>query len=185
MEPDSDHLLSVSRALEAAVSRLTRDAPRAIVLFGSAVDFLDSGGRAPNDIDLLLITDFPPPREIPSDPSLPVEVHRLRTAEAIDIATWLRYHARPAALARLYADNVIRRHALRVIAACLLLGPAYRRFGIEQIEIDAREDQRDYSRQRVLFGDAWWARLCAWARERRGPFLRWSDRVVGADRFDL
>jgi len=176
---------AVARAAATAAARLFDDAPRAVVLFGSAVDFLSAGGRGrpPNDIDLFLVGDWPPPQNLPGDPRFPPEVHRLRTAEAVEIATMLRYDARPVALARLYTDNVVRRHALRVIAACLLLGPAYRRFGIEQIEIGGREDPRDYARQKVLRGHDWWARLCAWSRERRGPLLRWSDRLVGADRF--
>ena len=176
---------AVARAAATAAARLFDDAPRAVVLFGSAVDFLSAGGRGrpPNDIDLFLVGDWPPPQNLPGDPRFPPEVHRLRTAEAVEIATMLRYDARPVALARLYTDNVVRRHALRVIAACLLLGPAYRRFGIEQIEIGGREDPRDYARQKVLYGHEWWGGLSAWARERRGPWLRWSDRLVGADRF--
>jgi len=185
VDPAPDMKAAVARSAAAAVAVLSEDVPRAVVLFGSAVDFLAAGGRGrpPNDIDLFLVGDWPPPRDLSGGPHFPLEIHRLRTAEAIEIATMLRYDARPVALARLYTDNVVRRHALRVIAACLLLGPAYRRFGIEQIEIGGREDPRDYARQKVLRGHDWWARLCAWSRERRGPLLRWSDRLVGADRF--
>ena len=185
MEPSQDGQTAVARTAAEAAAALAVDAPRVVVLFGSAAAFLNTAGRGlpPNDIDLLLVSDYPPPRHLPGDVRFPVELHRLRVAELIEIATMLRYVARPVALARLYADNLVRRHALRVIAACLLLGPQYRRFGIEQIEIDGREDPRDYSCQRILHGRAWWQRVTAWARERRGPLRRWSDRVVDSDVF--
>jgi predicted nucleotidyltransferase len=176
---------AVRQAAIQAAGVLAEDRPRAVVLFGSAAAFLDGreGSEAPHDLDLLLVGDFPPPQRLPEDHRFPVELHRLRIAELIEIATILRYDARLVALARLYADNVMRQHALRVIAACLLLGPAYGDFGFEQIEVEGRPDPRDYSCQRVLYGQRWWGRIAAWARERRGPMRRWSDRLVDNDAF--
>jgi len=77
-----------------------------------------------------------------------------------------------------------KQHASPVIAACLLLGGTYRAFGIEQIERDGREDQRDYSVHQVLLGHAWWRQLVAYARERRGPLKRLSDKIVRREVFD-
>ncbi len=183
--PDADLQEAVRRAAGRAAAVLAEDRPRAVVLFGSAAALLQNRGgiEAPHDLDLLLVGDFPPPSHLPQDPRFPVEIHRLRAAAVIDIAALLRYAPRAVALARLYADNLLRQHALRVIAACLLLGPAYRDFGFEQIEINGLADPRDYSCQRVLYGQDWWGRLCAWARERRGPVGRWSDRLVASDTF--
>ena len=87
------------------------------------------------------------------------------------------------ALAKLYGDQLSRQHARNVIAACLLLGPRYREFGIEQIEVDGLEDTRDYSVHKVLSGDQWWQRLSSFARERRGPLKRLSDKIIGSDQF--
>ena len=184
MTTESVHTAVLSAAMQAAAT-LAEDRPRCVVLFGSAAALLDGQGAdvPPRDLDLLLVGDFPPPRTLLENSRFPVELHRLRTAELIDVATMLRYDTRLVALARLYADNVVRQHALRVIAACLLLGPAYRDFGFEQIEVDGRPDPRDYSRHRVLYGHQWWGRIAAWARERRGPMRRWSDRLVHNDTF--
>jgi hypothetical protein len=87
------------------------------------------------------------------------------------------------ALSKLYSKVVAKSHAIDVIAACLLLGPQYRAFGIEQIEINGRLDQRDYSIQKVLHGHEWWRQLCEYARARRGPFKRLSDKLVLRDTF--
>ena len=65
-----------------------------------------------------------------------------------------------------------------VIAAAMMLGPAYGEFGIEQIEINGIIDTRDYSIHRVLMGGGWWARLCRYAAERRGPLMRFTDKMV-------
>ena len=62
----------------------------------------------------------------------------------------------------------------------MMLGPGYGDFGIEQIEIDGITDTRDYSIHRVLMGDAWWERLCRYALERRGPLMRFTDKIVGS-----
>ena len=65
-----------------------------------------------------------------------------------------------------------------VIVAAMLLGPAYNEFGIEQIDIDGLTDTRDYSIHRVLTGDAWWQRLRRYACERRGPLMRFTDKIA-------
>ena len=176
---------AVLHAAMQAATVLAEDRPRCVVLFGSAATLLagQGSGAPPRDLDILLVGDFPPPRDISKNLCFPVELHRLRAAELIDVATILRYDARLVALARLYADNLVRRHALRVIAACLLLGPGYRDFGFEQIEVDGRPDPRDYGCHRVLCGHDWWERIAAWARKRRGPVGRWSDRLVAGDIF--
>ncbi len=173
----------------AALQRLTRELAashaRALLLFGSTARWLVGirQDREPADLDLIAVTDnyFPQPTE--QAYGLPVQLHRFRIERMIALATMLRYDPKPMALARLYGHNVIQGHARRVIAACLLLGPAYPEFGIQQIDIDGRLDARDYSVHQVMHGRKWWARLTAFARNRRGPIKRFSDRLTGMDRF--
>mgnify|MGYP006299525957 CR=1 FL=1 len=81
--------------------------------------------------------------------------------------------------------EIVRQQADSVVAACILLGPDYRAFGIEQIEIDGREDPRDYALHHVLWGHRWWRQLTRYARERRGPLKRFSDRIAGREMFEV
>jgi hypothetical protein len=179
---------TVGRYLETAV-RVAEDletyGPRTVVLFGS-VARLAAGApaeRPPRDLDLFLVGDIPPVTVAACEYGLPVELHRLRLQECLDIARCLRYDSRPIALSKLYTHQLISGAAVRVIAACLLLGPGYRAFGIQQIEVDGREDPRDYAVQRVLRGKPWWRRLQRYAAQRRGPWLRFSDKLVERDEF--
>lgn len=114
---------------------------------------------------------------------LKAELFFFHTDDIVTIAKSLRYDSKPIMLSKLYTKNVAKQHARDVIAACLLLGPVYTEYGIQQIEIEGRVDKRDYSVHRVLFGRKWWAALSAYARERRGPLGRLSDKIVGNDRF--
>jgi hypothetical protein len=107
-----------------------------------------------------------------------VEVNLFKIHQLTEIAKSLRYDTKPVALSKLYGKNLFKKHARDVIAACLLLGPAYNEFGIEQIEIDGLRDKRDYSVHHVLSGKAWWERICTYAKERRGPLKRFSDKIV-------
>lgn len=160
--------------------------PKVALVFGSLAR-LEAGQAVdhfPRDIDILLVGDNKPFELIQETYAYPVEWHCYRTEEILGVARCLRYDPRTLALARLYSRNVVKQHARDVIAACLLLGPGYGDFGIEQIEIDGRADNRDYSVHRVLLGETWWQRLCAYARQRRGPLLRFSDKMVGADIFE-
>jgi hypothetical protein len=165
-------------------SDLTRYHPLAVVLFGSLARHrcglpLD---RAPNDIDILAVGDNLPSNLRTKYSDLPLELLRFRCHDFLEIARSLRYDPKPLVLVRLYSDQLARQHARKVIAACLLLGTGYQKFGIEQIEIDGLEDSRDYSVHQVLFGEAWWHQISAFARERRGPLKRFSDKIVGRDR---
>lgn len=173
-------------ALAGVVRDLAVYHPRAVVLFGSLARYL--AGRvldhAPRDIDLLVVGDDVPPVVENRDYGCPVEFVRFREYPIRQIAKSLRYDSRPLALSKLYSNQLLHRQAHNVIAACLLLGDRYRAFGIEQIEIDGREDSRDYAAQLVLYGGPWWARICAYTRRRRGPFRRFSDKVVERYEFD-
>ncbi|MFZ7124975.1 MAG: hypothetical protein ACOWWM_02330 [Desulfobacterales bacterium] len=180
-----DH--SVYRSI---VHRMTEDAivdhPMAVLLFGSMVRFLKtpSPGFRPNDIDLMVVGNQPAPDIESREYGMRLEVHRLRVDEITAIAKILRYDSKPVALAKLYGRQTVKQHARDVIAACLLLGPGYRHFGIEQIEVGGLTDKRDYSEHEVLYGRHWWMRLQAYARERRGPFRRFSDMAVMNYEFD-
>jgi hypothetical protein len=184
---DTSKALAICRSVvDEITSRLPDYYPKAALVFGSLAR-LEAGQAVdhfPKDIDLLLIGDNKPFELIQKTYAHPVQWHCYRTAEILGVARCLRYDPRPLALVRLYGRNVVKQHARDVIAACLLLGPGYGEFGIEQIEIDGRADTRDYSVQQVLLGERWWQRLCAYARQRRGPLLRFSDKMAGTYVFE-
>ncbi len=159
--------------------------PQAVVLFGSLASHLQGMplNHAPGDIDILVVGNNVPAMIANQYAAFPLELLRFRVHAFVAIARSLRYDPKPLALTRLYSNQLAHQHARSVIAACLLLGPGYRAFGIEQIEIDGLEDERDYSVHRVLSGERWWRRISRFARERRGPVGRLSDKIVGLDRF--
>jgi predicted nucleotidyltransferase len=160
--------------------------PRAVLLFGSLARALAGlgGAQKPKDIDLLVVGDDTPATLEAKDYGYPTQIMRMRIYTITEIARSLRYDSRPLALSKLYGNQLIKRQASHIIAACLLLGPAYRSFGIEQIELDGRADQRDYSVHKVLLGEAWWRQIITYTRERRGPLKRFSDKIVQRDIFD-
>lgn len=161
--------------------------PRALVLFGSTARYaagIDTD-TFPDDIDLLMVGGNLPPVGVESqDYGCKLEIHRLSEHQIVEIARSLRYDIKALALSKLYSKVLAKNHAIDVIAACLLLGSGYRTFGIEQIEIEGRVDQRDYSIQMVVSGEKWWRQLCAYASKRRGPFKRFSDKLVMGDTFE-
>lgn len=180
-----EKLQSCQTVVESIVARLPDYHPKAALLFGSLARLLTGAevDHFPRDIDILLVGNNKPFDLIQKTHAHPVELHCYRIEEMINVARCLRYDPKPVAFARLYGRNVVKQHARDVIAACLLLGPAYSEFGIEQIEIDGRVDTRDYADHQVLFGDDWWRRLCAYARQRRGPLMRFSDKLAGTHVF--
>jgi hypothetical protein len=183
-----DHRLT-PEVLDTVLAKLVRVLegcyPKAVLLFGSGVAFLQdpSTNPAPRDLDILLVADNPLVDIRLQDLEPPVELHRFRSHEVCAVARSLRYDKRAVALTKLYAKNVVKQHARDVILASILLGPSYNAFGIEQIEVGARIDTRDYSRHMVLHGHAWWQRLTRWARRRRSFLERLADKMVMADRF--
>lgn len=154
--------------------------PKAALLFGSLARSLagDPGDHPPNDIDLLVITNNTPFLIMQTDYGVAVELHSFTIDRMVGIAKCLRYDSRPVALSKLYGRVLAREHAIDVIAAAMLLGPDYGAFGIEQIDVDGIADARDYSIHQVLTGGEWWARLCGYARKRRGPLKRFVDKVA-------
>jgi hypothetical protein len=182
----AEKLRSCRAVVDAIVARLPDYHPKTALLFGSLAR-LWAGAEVdhfPRDIDILLVGNNKPFDLLQKTHAHPVEVHYYRTEEMLGVARCLRYDPRPVALARLYGRNVVKQHARDVIAACLLLGPGYSEFGIEQIEIDGRIDTRDYSLHQVLCGEEWWRRLCAYARQRRGTLLGFSDKLSGIYTFE-
>lgn len=171
------------------LSRITSDLeiyhPHAVVLFGSLARHIRGLPlkHAPRDIDMLVVGDNVPTTISGKYETIPLELQRFRTYAFLAIARSLRYDPKPLALTRLYSNQLAHQHARSVIAACLLLGSGYRQFGIEQIEVDGVEDTRDYSVHQVLLGDSWWRQVSSFARERRGPIKRFSDKIVGHDQF--
>jgi hypothetical protein len=184
---DTSEALALCRSVVDEITRRLPDYyPKAALVFGSLARL--TAGQAvdhfPRDIDILLVGDNTPFELIQREYAHPVEWHCYRTEALLGVARCLRYDPRHLALARLYSRNVVKQHARDIIAACLLLGHSYRDFGIEQIEIDGRRDTRDYSVHQVLMGEAWWQRLGAYARRRRGPLLRFSDKMAGTYVFE-
>ncbi|MGB5984016.1 MAG: nucleotidyltransferase domain-containing protein [Desulfobacterales bacterium] len=172
------------RILAKIVADLESHYPKTVLLFGSLAHLLETGdGPPPNDIDLIVVGNNPPYELTTRDYGFPVEPLVFRVEQITALAYSLRYDPGFLALSKLYSKNIAKAHARDVIAAALLLGPGYGEFGIEQIEIEGRLDERDYSLHRVLSGNDWWGRLCAYARTRRGSFLRWSDRLAGVEKF--
>ena len=188
MDAEGLSLAQTVEELQASLDHIVADLKafhcKAVLLFGSAVPFLENTlAPRPKDIDLLVVSNNPPFVLQSRDYGLPVESLVFRLDQITAVAHSLRYDPKLVALSKLYSKNIAKGHARDVIAAALLLGPAYGAFGIQQIEIEDRADERDYSRHRVLAGAAWWHRLTAYARERRGPWKRFSDRLVGAEQF--
>jgi hypothetical protein len=177
----TDHQL---KPMLAAMEQITADMkdyhPKALLLFGSLARYLagDPGDHFPNDMDLLVVTNNTPFMVMNTDYGCAVELHSFTVDRIVGIARSLRYDSRPAALAKLYGRVLAREHAIDVIAAAMLLGSGYGAFGIEQIEINGITDTRDYSMHRVLMGAAWWGRLCGYAADRRGPLMRFTDKIV-------
>ncbi|WP_419659229.1 uncharacterized protein Dvar_81150 [Desulfosarcina variabilis str. Montpellier] len=184
-----DHSELHLQSMMSAITRITADMQdyhaKALLLFGSFARYLtgDSIDHLPGDLDLLVVTNNPPLKIFSTDYGCPVELHRFTVDRIVGIARSLRYDSRPVALSKLYGRNVMKQHAIDVIAAAMMIGPGYGQFGIEQIEINGIADPRDYSIHRVLTGAAWWRRLCDYATERRGPLLRFSDKLARCDGF--
>lgn len=179
--PENDHYLKPMLSAIEQISADMRDYhPKALLLFGSLARYLagDPGDHIPNDLDLLVITNNIPFVVLNSEYGCKVELHSFKVDRIVGIARSLRYDSRPVALSKLYSRVLARKHSIDVIAAAMLLGPGYGEFGIEQIEINGITDTRDYSIHRALMGDAWWERLCRYAAERRGPLMRFTDKMV-------
>ena len=180
-----DSLQEIVKVLPEILLDLEEHHPRAALLFGSMARTLAGIGSAhkPKDIDLLVVGDHIPASLETKDYGYPTQITRMRIHTITEIARSLRYDSRPVALSKLYGNQLIKQHADHIIAACLLLGPAYRSFGIEQIELNGRADQRDYSVHQVLLGKSWWQKIINYTRERRGPLKRFSDKIVARDIF--
>ena len=133
--------------------------PNAVLLFGSLARYLagDKADGIPNDIDLIYVGNNVPFEVLSGKYGLPFEIQLFKTHELVNIAKTLRYDFRSVALSKLYVGTVMKGHAKNIIVASILLGPGYNRFGIEQIEIEARPDPRDYSIHKILHGQAWWS----------------------------
>ena len=180
MLENDPHLIPMLSAMQQITADMKDYHPKVLLLFGSLARHLagDPGDHLPNDLDLLVVTNNTPFMVMNRNYGCAVELHRFTVDRIVGIAKSLRYDSRPVALAKLYSRVLARQHAIDVIAAAMMLGSAYGDFGIEQIEIDGITDTRDYSMHRVLMGDAWWARLCRYAAERRGPLKRFTDKIV-------
>jgi hypothetical protein len=180
-----DAIRRYADAMERIVEDLKPFYPKAVLLFGSLARWL-AGVKCdhiPNDMDLLIVCNNSLYEVEKKNYEVPVQLNLLRVDQIVGIAKSLRYDAKLTALSKLYSKNIAKQHAIDIIAACLLLGPDYNKFGIEQIEIGGLIDKRDYSIHKVLLGESWWNRLRKYATERRGPWKRFFDRLDHADEF--
>ena len=180
MMASDPHLSPMLSAIERITVDLNDYHPKALLLFGSLARHLagDPGDHLPNDVDLLVVTNNTPFLVMKTDYGCKVELHSFTVDRIVGIAKSLRYDSRPIALSKLYSRVLAKSHAIDVIAAAMMLGPGYGAFGIEQIEINRITDTRDYSIKRVLVGESWWRRLCRYALDRRGPLMRFTDKMV-------
>lgn len=179
--PENDHpLVCMLSAIERIKADLMDFHPKALLLFGSLARHLsgDPGDQLPNDVDLLVVTNNTPFLIMQRDYGCVVELHSFTVNRIVGTARSLRYDSRPAALAKLYGRVLAREHAIDVIVAAMMLGSGYGNFGIEQIERNGITDPRDYSIHRVMMGAGWWDRLRRYAQERRGPLMRFTDKIV-------
>jgi hypothetical protein len=177
---ETDPLAPMLSAIERIKADLKEYHPKALLLFGSLARCLvgDPGDHPPNDVDLLVVTNNTPFMVMSKDYGCATELHSFPVARIVGIARSLRYDSRPVLLSKLYGRVLAKAHAIDVIVAAMMLGPAYGDVGIEQIEINGILDTRDYSIHRVLMGSGWWERLCRYAVERRGPLMRFTDKMV-------
>ena len=189
---DSAESASVRAEIETklrAIDQITDDMkpyhPRVLLLFGSMARYLLGSPRArpPNDIDILVVGSNRPFGVFMKNYGVEVDLIHFRIDRFVKIAKSLRYDTRFLSLSKLYLSNLLARHARDIIAASILLGPRYNDFGIEQIEVDAMTDTRDYSAHIILLGDTWWDEITAYARNRRGPAKRLSDKIVHQSEF--
>jgi predicted nucleotidyltransferase len=180
------HLAQMLAAIERIKADLTEYHPKTLLLFGSMARHLagDPGDHRPNDVDLLVVTNNTPFLVMQGEYGCAVELHSFPVDRIVGIAKSVRYDSRPVALSKLYSRVLAKEHAIDVIAAAMMLGPAYGDFGIEQIEVNGIVDTRDYSIHRVLMGGGWWDRLRRYAAERRGPLMRFTDKMVRNYDFD-
>lgn len=180
MLENDHHLEPMLSAMQQITADMKDYHPKVLLLFGSLARYLagDPGDHLPNDVDLLVITNNTPFKVMNSDYGCAVELHSFAVDRIVGIASSLRYDSRPVVLSKLYSRVLAKKHAIDVIAAAMMLGSAYGDFGIQQIEINGITDARDYSIHRVLMGGAWWRRLCRFAAERRGPLMRFTDKIV-------
>jgi len=177
---------SKQNALRELTKDLTAYHPNAVLLFGSMARYLAgySLDAVPRDVDILMAGNNVPFELESKNYGCDIELHIFKKDDIINIAKTLRYDAKPIALSKLYSKVVLKNHSRDIIAACLLLGPEYNDFGIEQIEIDSLIDRRDYSAHKILYGEKWWWYLSEYARERRGALKRFSDKIVGRYEFE-
>jgi len=180
------HLAPMLSAIERIKADLKEYHPKVLLVFGSLARHLDGdpGDHLPNDVDLLVVTNNTPFLVMKKDYGCAMELHSFPVARIVGIAKSLRYDSRPVALSKLYGRVLAKEHAIDVIAAAMMLGSAYGAFGIEQIEVNGIIDTRDYSVHRVLMGGGWWERLCRYAAERRGPLMRFTDKMVRNHEFE-
>lgn len=187
--PESKAASSIE-SKQAALRKLTNDLtayhPNAVLLFGSMARYLAgySLDAVPRDVDILMVGNNVPFEVESKDYGCDIELHIFKNEDIINTAKSLRYDAKPIALSKLYLKVVMKNHSRDIIAACLLLGPAYNDFGIEQIEVDSLIDPRDYSAHKILYGEKWWWYLSEYARERRGALKRFSDKIAGRFEFE-
>ncbi len=182
----SSGIESKQNAVRELTNDLTAYHPNAVLLFGSMARYLAgySLDAVPRDVDILMVGNNVPFDSESKEYGCNIELHIFKNEDIINIAKSLRYDAKPIALSKLYSKVILKNHSRDLIAACLLLGPAYNDFGIEQIEVDSLIDQRDYSAHKILYGEKWWWYLTEYARERRGALKRFSDKIVGRYEFE-
>lgn len=187
MVENDHHLATMLSAIERIRADLKAYHPKALLLFGSMARHLagDPGDHLPNDVDLLVVTNNTPFLVMRKEYGCAMELHSFTVARIVGIAKSLRYDSRPVALSKLYSRVLAKEHAIDVIAAAMMLGTAYGDFGIEQIEVNGIIDTRDYSIHQALMGSGWWERLCRYAVERRGPLMRFTDKIVRNYVFEL
>jgi len=171
---------NISKLLRLIRDDLSTHHPRTVLIFGSAVRYLQKiQEEEPEDFDIFYVAPFTP---VLSE-SIPVKVdlHCYTEYELIRIARSLRYSPKFLSRAKMYMQDTWHATLRSDIAACLLLGPTYQDYGFLQMEDE--KTFRDYSIHEVLSGKKWWHALQAWTQDHRGPKGLFFDKALGNDRF--
>jgi|TARA_B100001971_G_C17904029_1_gene389437 hypothetical protein len=181
--------------------------PKAVVLFGSMALYLQGlpiyrnpnvyvpsselanygdpdSNRVPKDIDVMYIGDSCPEKVLQKKYSCGLDLLVFSESTLNKLAKSLRHDLKFVSLAKLGIKDLFRRgikSKKHRIAACLLLGPDYQEFGIEnrKMLIPPNEggphplifppDKRDHSSHVVLHGEEYWSQIQEYAQDRNSP----------------
>ena len=156
--------------------------------------------KIPNDIDMLYVGNDYPSEVLCRDYGCKLELLVFKESQLVGLAKSLRYDPKFLSFVKMNFKSKFECRGARAIkyriAAALLLGSDYEKFGIKNRKVIFPDglvshplilprDRRDYSEHTVIYGDNWWRQVQEYAQDRRGPksFLR--DLIDGTYKFEI